>query len=100
MPNTVTLWELDLSKLPGDPNERTALMAKMIEMTKQVLKEHPGTVWGAFIGEDKGYSAGPLTAQDIVKINLMFSPFVKFKVYQAISIDEFDAIFKAVQQRK
>jgi hypothetical protein len=100
MPKMVTLWEIDSGKLPADPNERVALMTKMIEMTKQILKEHPGSEWGAFIGEDKGYSTGPLTPGDIVKINLMFSPYVKFKVFQTISIDEFEAMFKAMQPKK
>ena len=96
----VTLWELEMSKLPNDANERVTVMTKMIEMTKQVLKENPGSEWGAFIGEGKGYSIGSKTPQDIMKINMMFSPYVQFKVYQAVSIDEFEEVFKSMMQRR
>ena len=100
MPKYVTLWEMDTSKLPTDPNERAAVMTKLIEMTKQWLKENPGSEWGAFIGESKGFSLGAKTPQDIMKINMMFSPYVQFKVYQAASVTEVDEVYKAMIPKK
>lgn len=64
---------------PADPAERNKLMTRIIEATKQFLKEHPGSEWGAFLGENKGYGIGADTPQDIMELNIMLSPYVTFK---------------------
>ena len=96
MPKYLSLWEMDDSKMPTAPDERAAVMTKMIALTKQYLKDNPGGEWGAFIGENKGYGIGGKTPQDIIKLTFMFAPYVKFKTYQTVSIDEVEEVFKAM----
>ena len=91
----ITLWEMDISKFPTDPAENAKLNAKLIEMTKQWMKTHPGAEWGKFLGENKGYSIVG-SHEDIMRASMMFSPYVEFKVYQVVTIEEIDAAFKAM----
>jgi hypothetical protein len=94
----VTFWEMDMSKFPADPKERTGVMMKLVEMTKQWKKDHPDSDWGSFIGEFKGFSTSTGSPQDMMKINLMFAPYVQFKVFQAASIDEVEELMKSMTQ--
>jgi hypothetical protein len=102
MPRYFTLWEMDQSKMPADPKERLALLKKMSDMTKKFLKEHPGAEWGGFVGEGKGFaiSSSSGTALEMNVVSQMFAPYVQNKVYQAISIEEFDDVIKALAQQK
>ncbi len=95
-----TLWELETSKMPTDPAERAQRSAKMNEMTRQYLKDNPGSDWGIFIGESGGYGIGGKSPQDIIKLGFMFAPYIKFKVYQAASIDELWDVMKAMMPPK
>jgi hypothetical protein len=94
----VTLWEMDMDRFPADPVESGKIMMKLIDMTKQWQQANPDGEWGAFIGENKGYSTGAKSAEEIMKINMMFKPYVHFKVYQAMSIDEVEAGMKSLMQ--
>ena len=96
MPKYFSLWEMDMSRVPNDPKERAAQTTQMIEMTKQWLKDNPGTEWGIFLGESRGYVMGGKTPEDVGKVALAFSPYVQNKVYQACSINEFEEIFKSM----
>jgi hypothetical protein len=82
------LWEIDVSKIPFNPQQAPAGHLKMIDMVKQTLKDNPGSDWGLFVAEHKGYVTGIKDWQTVVKIDQMFSPMVKFKVYQTISVTE------------
>ncbi len=98
MPKLFNLWEMDMSRMPTDPNERMAILRKLMEITKQYLKENPGSEWGAFIGENKGYSMGAKSWQNLTKITQMLAPYVRCKIYQAISVDEVEELFKSLMK--
>ncbi len=100
MPRYLNLWEVDTTKMPTDPNERMMVIKKMNDMTKQTLKDHPGSMWGLSLDGLQGYSLSSPTAtwQDMTKIMRMFSPYVKFKVLQVIDIDENGEVLKAMAQ--
>jgi hypothetical protein len=102
MPRYLSLWEIDPSKMPNDPKERLTLLKKMSDMTKKTLKEHPGSEWGAFVGENGGFSISSTSATpvELTAVSQMFLPYVQFKVHQVISSEEFDEVFKALQQQK
>jgi hypothetical protein len=91
----IMLWEMDMSKFPTDPAENAKLNAKLIEMTKYWVKTHPDGEWGKFLGENKGYSIVG-SQEDIMQASMMFSPYVEFKVYQAVTIEEIEVAFKAM----
>jgi hypothetical protein len=96
----VTLWEMNMDRFPADPVESGKIMMKLIEMTKQWQKDTPSGEWGSFLGEFKGYSTGAKSAEEMMRINMMFSPYVTFKVYQAMSLDEVEAGIKSLMQPK
>jgi hypothetical protein len=100
MPKYVTFWEIDSSRMSVDPVERAATMSKLIEGVKQMKKNFPEMEWGSFLGENTGYSVSTGTWQDMVKISQMFAPYVKFKVYQALSIEEVEGAFKSALASK
>jgi hypothetical protein len=84
----ITLWEMNMAKFPTDPAESGKILMNLVEMTKQWEKENPGDDWGKFLGENKGYSIVNGTPEKIMKLSMMFSPYVEFKVFQAVSITE------------
>jgi hypothetical protein len=96
MPKYVALWEVDLSRVSMDPDEVRATHVKSMEKVRQVLKDNPGSDFGIFIGESKGYFSGLKSWQEVVKLDQMFSPWVKFKVYQAYSAIEDEEVSKPV----
>ena len=81
-------WESDMSRVPADPKERAAMRMKMLEMTKQNLKEGKITDWGIFLGGYKGYAIGEGSAVDMAIGTAQFSPYVKFNVEEVLSVDE------------
>lgn len=102
MPKYLNIWEMDTSKMPTDPNERMMLIKKMSDMTKQWLKERPGSQWGMSLDGSHGFalSSGTGTWQDIAKSTMSFAPYVKSKVFQVISIEESDEVLKSMMQQK
>ncbi len=100
MPKYVTFWEIDTSRMTADPAERVTTMTRLIEGVKQMQKNYPGGDWGAFLGENTGFSVSNGSWQDMVKITQAFAPYVKFKVYQALSIEEVEGAFKSMMAPK
>ena len=91
-------WEMDTSRFPADPKEIMAMNMKMLEITKQGLKEGRARDWGCFIGGDKGYAIGEGDAADMAKALWQFNPYVKFEVQQVFSVDEVIDINKSFMQ--
>jgi hypothetical protein len=89
------LWEMDMSKFPADPVENGKIMAKLIGITKQWGQSHPSGEWGKFLGENRGYSIAS-SQDEVMQASMMFSPYVQFKVYQIVSLEEVEASFKAM----
>ena len=81
-------WESDISRVPADPKERVAMRMKMLEMTKQNLKEGKISDWGIFLGGYKGYAVGEGSAVDMAIGTAQFSPYVTFNVEEVLSVDE------------
>ena len=77
-----------MSKVPTDPKERAAMRMKMLEMTKQNLKEGKISDWGIFLGGYKGYAIGEGSAVDMAIGTAQFSPYVTFNVEEVLSVDE------------
>jgi len=81
-------WESDMSRVPTDPKEQVAMRMKMLEMTKQNLKEGKLIDWGIFLGGYKGYAIGEGNAVDMAIGTAKFSPYVAFNVQEVLSVDE------------
>jgi hypothetical protein len=97
MSKFLNLWEVDSSKMPTDPNERAALVGKLIEMTKKMLDEGQVTDWGIFAGGGAGYAIAGGTEADAYKRTLPFAPYIKFQVHPVLSIDEMAEAIKSIR---
>lgn len=91
-------WESDMSRVPTDPKERAAMRMKMLEMTKQNLKEGKISDWGIFLGGYKGYAIGQGSAIDMAIGTAQFSPYVTFNVQEVLSVDEMLKAMKSLME--
>ena len=91
-------WESDMSRVPTDPKERAAMRMKMLEMTKQNLKEGKISDWGIFLGGFKGYAIGQGSAIDMAIGTAQFSPYVTFNVQEVLSVDEMLEAMKSLME--
>jgi hypothetical protein len=55
-------------------------------LKKRVLKV--GLDWGIFVGRNQGYAVSEGTEQEVDLSLLKYSPYVKFKVYPLLSVDQ------------
>lgn len=84
MTKFLTLWEVDTSKLPESPEEQAKLLESQFEMIKK-----DGCEWGMFAGRLSGYSVSPDMDEQEISLKLMkYVPYVKFKVYPVITLDQ------------
>jgi|SRR5450759_1881124 hypothetical protein len=90
MAKFLTLWELDTTKLPEKPEEQLALYIEQLNMIKEEFKKkNPHMLdWGLFAGRNQGYSVCEGTEQEIDFALLKYGPYVKFKVYPLLSVDQ------------
>ena len=90
MTKFLTLFELDTTKLPEKPEEQIALYIEQLNMIKEDFKtKNPQMLdWGLFAGTNQGYSVCEGTEQEIDLALLKYCPYVKFKVYPLLSLDQ------------
>jgi len=102
MPKYLNIWEIDTSKMPADPKERGPLLNKMLDMTKQMLKEKPGSQWGISLDGNMGFflSSARGKWQDVAQSTLAFAPYVKSKIFQVMSAEEAEENLKSMAQPK
>lgn len=98
MPKYLMLFEVNSSMMPADPKERGTLWGGMMEMLKQDVKEGKMSDWGCFVGETNGYSIGEQSEVDLAKDLQRFYPFVTFKVFQVMSIDQIAEVAKSLTE--
>ncbi len=96
MAKTLNLWEMDTSRMPTDPNERAALLGKLIEMTKKMMAEGQILDWGILAGGGGGYAIAEGTEADALKRVMQFTPYIKFQVQPVLSIDEVAEVMKSL----
>ncbi len=98
MPKYLVLWEVDPSMVSVDPKERGALWVGMTDSVKQDIKEGKMSDWGCFVGETSGYSVGEQSEVDLAKDLQRFYPFLTFKVFQVMSIDQIAEVAKSLTE--
>ncbi len=92
MSKFLSLWELDTTKLPDKPEERISIFTRLLNMVKEELEIKGKTThkmdWGIFPGGDAGYGIYEGTEQEVALELMKYSPYVKFKVYPVLSVDQ------------
>lgn len=92
----LVMWETDESKIPIDPAERKAGWLGLIEMTKQDIKKGLIKDWGVFLGRTKGFNVLDGTEEEVLNTTLKYIPFIRFKVYNLLSIEKLEEGIKAM----
>jgi len=87
-------WELDMAKVPINPQERAAAWLPMIQMVKQDMQSGLLKEWGAYIGEMRGFSVAEGSEEEIGKMVQKYIPFVHFTTHPAITVDQMEKIAK------
>ena len=102
MPKYLNVWEIDTSRMPADAKERMMLINQMMEMTKQWLKERPGSQWGISLDGRTGFalSSEKVTWQQVAQSVISFAPYVKGTIHQVMSIEEAEEVFKSLSQQR
>jgi len=99
MAKYLILWKTKPNSMPTDPKEAATQMKNVMDMTKRMLKDHPGWDYGMFLGEEEGYILGEMSPEEIQTGGMMFGSFVSSKVYQILSLDEVEKISKSVMAK-
>ncbi len=83
--------------MPDKPEEQISLFTRLLNMVKEDF-EIGVLDWGIFPGGDAGYSVFEGTEQDIALDLQKYSPYVKFKVYPVLSVEQESEIVKKLSK--
>jgi hypothetical protein len=78
-------WEVDTTKMPDKPEDLFQNWTMMLNMVK---KDSAIKDWGMFAGRLAGYSIREGTEQELALETTKYVPYVKFKTYPVISVDQ------------
>ncbi len=100
MAKFLILWEVETTKIPDNPKEMFDNWTKMLNMVKKDFESKtPHKIdWGLFASHGAGYSIYEGTEQDIALGLLKYVPYVKFKVYPVLSVDQGLEMVKKMSQ--
>lgn len=94
MTKFLILWKDDMSRIPEDIEEQMALYARLVNLVKEDFKS--GMLdWGEFVGGHAGYAIAEGIEQEIALALTKYMPYLKFKAYSVISIEQVEEILKA-----
>ncbi len=88
MAKYLVLWELDSSRTPEDPKAKKTQWLRFDAVVAKQLKEGVIKDWGLFAGEACGYVIFEGSAVKLHTFLSMWSPFVRFKAREAMTIHE------------
>lgn len=98
MTKFLAVWEVDTTKVPDKPEERFENWTMMLNMVKKDMESGGIMDWGMFAGRLAGYSICERTEQEIALELTKYVPYVKFKVYPVISVDQVLENIKTLSQ--
>ena len=97
MAKFLVMWKLDTKMMPESPEEQIGVFSRLMAMVKDDFKS--GMVdWGEFVGGNAGYSIAEGTEQELALDLMKYTPYVKFKVYPTLSVDQVEENMKAISK--
>ena len=87
-------WKLNQNLVPADPKERAQGWGMLMEMVKQDVAKGLTKDWGAFPGENRGYSILEGNPLDVMKMTQQYAPYVGFEVHPVASMDEITELLR------
>jgi len=92
----LVLWEVDQTKIPIDSLERKDGWSLLMAMVGQDHEKGHVKDWGAFTGENKGYSIYDVTRIELLKSLQQYVPFCIFKVHPISSVSEVNEMISSL----
>ena len=99
MPKFYIRWELDPTKIPLDPEERTKHYLKMLDMVKADLKAGVLKDWGMCSDASGGYAFSELSEVDLYTALLKWMPYVDFDIKPVLDVDQVIASLKKAAKK-
>ena len=90
----LTLWEIDLSRVPEDPKEQFDFFAKLKNMVEEDMKSGVTKDFGTFFGGDSGYAIDEGTEEEVAMVTMKYCPLIKCKVKPVLSTSQINEIMK------
>jgi hypothetical protein len=88
MAKYLSIWEMDMNKVPIDPKERAAAWMQMQDMVEQDMKRGILKDWGIFTGEMRGFSVSEGTRIEVNDMVQQYIPFISVTVHEITSLNE------------
>ena len=92
----LVLWEVDQTKIPVDPKERGDGWSLLMAMVRQDIEKGITKDFGAFVGENKGYSVNEGTELEVMSSLAQYVPFCIFKVHPIASESDVNEMIKGL----
>ena len=92
----LVLWEIDQTKIPIDPKERGDGWSLLMAMVKQDIEKGITKDFGAFVGENQGYSVHEGTELEVMNTLAQYVPFCIFKVHPVASESQVSEMIKGL----
>jgi len=88
MARYMVAWELDMSRVPVDPEERAKAWSAMLDMVENDMKKGGLKDWAAYAGQLRGYSVAEGSEMEVAMMCQQYMPFVEFEVYPLTSVSQ------------
>jgi hypothetical protein len=99
MAKFLTLWETDTTRVSESPEEQILHDTMLVNMVKEDLESGKTLDWGMFAGgELRGYCIDEGTELEITMMNMRYVPYIKFKMYPILSVNQVEEMMKALSQ--
>jgi hypothetical protein len=98
MARFLTLWEMDMSRVPENPEDQMSFFTKLMNMVKEDMESGTTRDFGEFINGFEGYSIEEGTEEEVALTAMKYSPYCKFKVYPILSANQIEKIMKTISQ--
>ena len=92
----LVLWEVDQTKIPIDPKERGDGWSLLMAMVNQDVEKGITKDFGAFVGQNNGYSVHEGTELELMNTLAQYVPFCIFKVHPVASESQVNEMIKGL----
>ena len=97
MTKFLTLWKIDTTRIPNNPEERIKIDTIILDMVKEDLKHGLALEWGMFAGGTlAGYAICEGTEVEVTKMNLKYVPYIKMETYPIVTISQVEKMIKSL----
>ena len=92
----LVFWEVDQTKIPIDPKERGGGWSLLMAMVGQDMEKGIVKDWGAYTGENKGYSIYEASKIELMKSLQQYVPFCIFKVHPISTVGDVNEMISSL----